>query len=143
MSDTLPAWMRDHVRKCSIAFGIGHAGFLLYVRRVKDLRDGPALTAGQQVSGDSATSAHYRSATVRFAKQIPPHLRYEVVTHEMLHAAMGDLAEAADLIIAQLVPEAQRETALAIWHLGQEQTTAQLVRALAPVLQRMQLEEPE
>jgi hypothetical protein len=61
----------------------------------------------------------------------------------MLHAAMGDLAEAADLIIAQLVPEAQRETALAIWHLGQEQTTTQLARALAPVLQRMQLEEPE
>jgi hypothetical protein len=134
LTQKLPDWMTAHVQKCRAAFGIDHAGFLLYVHRLKDLSAGDALPAGKQVSGDSNTSAHYRSASVRFAKHLPEHMRYEVVTHELLHAAMGDIAEAADIIIAQFVPDAQRDQALAVWHLGQEQTVTQLARALTPLL---------
>lgn len=143
MAGKLPGWMAEHIQKCRVAFGLNHAGFLLYVYRVKNLSDGDALPNDDQISGDARTEARYRRARVRFAKALSTHMRYEVVTHELLHAAMGDVQQAADTIIEQLVPEEHRDTALAIWNVGNETTVTQLARALTPLIQAYELKAGE
>jgi len=131
MGRPLPKWMRAHVARCCAAFGLDAPGYRLYITRQK------RVNGDKAIAGYTYSAARYHRAHVRFRKQQPTD-RYEVVTHELLHAALGRQGEAVDIIVAQL-PKHQRALALETWHAANEAAITQVARALTPILQK---EEP-
>jgi len=129
MSDAKgPAWLRTHVRTCRAAFGLDHPGFDFSLILIDQIGDDP------DTAGETTTSVRYARAGVTLRRTIRPDAwGYEVVTHELLHAATGAMRQAIDRII-DLVPAAQRRHAEELWMDGNEATITQLARGLTPIL---------
>lgn len=128
MSRQLPKWLVLHVQKCREAFGIGHAGFECIVRRDK------APGGKVHCLGFTEPEPRYERAVVTIRADVTADdLGYEVLTHELLHAALGAEAQAITSIL-HLVPKAQRKHALHLWTNGNEAAVTRLARGLTPVL---------
>jgi hypothetical protein len=121
--------MQTHIQACRVAFGLDRPGYELHISRVKCIDKNRAL------AGYTESAAQYERAYIRFRKRLDTRGRYEVVTHELLHAALGRQGEAVDIIIAQL-PKKQRAMALETWHAANEAAVTQVARALTPLLQK-------
>src|SRR5690348_12921859 len=111
-----PKWMFKHVQKCRQAFGIGGDDFE-FILKTPD-----AIEGRSDLAGNVTTSMRYRRAVVAIKRGIEKDdWGYEVVTHEVLHAATGAQRQAVTQIIS-LLPEDQHEFAEQLWADGNEAT---------------------
>jgi hypothetical protein len=126
-----PPWVFAHVQKCRDAFGIGYAGFEFHLEWA-DVVDGEA-----GVAGSTYTDPRYHRARVILRRGLKATDRnYTVVTHEVLHAATGEMRQALDRII-ELVPPHLRDHAEELWADGNEAVITRLAVGLTPLLRAM------
>jgi len=131
-----PRWMRRHVKRCRAAFGIAHAGFDLTVVLTDVVDNDPDCV------GLTTTSVPYDRAEVTLRRDVVNNPdRYEIITHELLHAATGPQREALDRIL-DLVPKKHRTHAEELWMTGNEATITRIARALTPLLRGARGETP-
>ena len=124
-------WVVAHVQKCRDAFGIGGADFEFHLEWA-DLVDGE-----EGVAGATYNDPRYHRARVILRRGLSETDRhYTVVTHEVLHAATGEMRQALNRII-ELVPPHLRDHAEELWCDGNEAVVTRLANHLTPLLRAM------
>lgn len=123
-----PRWARRHVKRCLAAIGAADVPTCLHWRQ--------HVNENTAAIGECTTEPRYHRACIALRNDLKPNAHgYEVVTHEVAHVAGRHRAQAMDRIL-ELIPEGQRDHALALWHDGDEADTTHLARGLAPVIRR-------